>query len=132
MFVNGREIDGRCAGDSFIDRSKDTLKIGGAQVSPTEIEDVLRAQPDGLVDDLCVAGVSGGRTSDERVPRAWIVLSDKGRCLGKVKTLEVLEGWAQRSLSRYKWLRGGWEIVDTVSVVSGLTRSATHVYRIFF
>lgn len=102
---------------SFIDRAKDTLKIGGAQVSPTEIEDVIRAQPDGFVADLCVAGVSGGRTSDEKVPRAWVVLSDAGNQVGAEHTLRVLEAWAQKSLSRYKWLRGGWEVVDEVRSV---------------
>ena len=99
---------------SFIDRSKDTLKVGGAQVSPTEIEDVIRAQPDNLVFDVCVAGVSGGRTSDEKVPRAWIVLSDAGKRVGAEQTLKVLKAWTEKSLSRYKWLRGGWEVVDEV------------------
>ena len=114
MFVKGREIDGRCAGDSFIDRSKDTLKIGGAQVSPTEIEDVLMAHPDKLITDVCVAGVSGGRTSDERIPRAWVVLSEKGKQHNPEDTIKILDAWVRENLSKYKWLRGGFEIIDEV------------------
>ena len=100
---------------SFIDRAKDTLKIGGAQVSPTEIENVLLAQPDKLITDVCVAGVSGGRTSDEKVPRAWVVLSDEGRKRGEQAVVQALHSWIQKSLSKYKWLRGGIEVVDEVS-----------------
>ena len=34
------------------------------QVSPTEIEETLLRHPEGLVIDVLVAGVSGGRTAD--------------------------------------------------------------------
>ena len=37
---------------SFVDRAKDTLKVGGAQVSPTEVEEALLAQPDKLIIDV--------------------------------------------------------------------------------
>ena len=85
---------------SFVDRAKDTLKVSGAQVSPTEIEAVLLAQPDKLIQDVCVAGVSGGRTSDEKIPRAWIVLSDDGLARGARETTEVLDRWTRTVLSR--------------------------------
>ena len=90
------------------------MKIGGAQVSPHEIETVLRAQPDKLIVDVCVAGVSGGRTSDEKVPRGWLVLSDAGKRRGATATTQILDEWAKKNLSRYKWLRGGLEVVDQV------------------
>lgn len=62
-----------------------------------------------------MAGVSGGRTSDEKVPRAWIVLSATGKKpWGKEKVVKELERWHQENLSKYKWLRGGIEIVDEV------------------
>lgn len=64
--------------------------------------------------DISVAGVSGGRTSDEKVPRAWVVLSDEGTNLGAEKTLKTLQQWVEKNLSRYKWLRGGLEVVDEV------------------
>ncbi|KAG6807026.1 hypothetical protein H0H93_002064, partial [Arthromyces matolae] len=66
----------------FADRAKDTLKVSGSQVSPVEIENCLLAEPRHLITDVTVAGVSGGRTSDEKVPRAWVVLSDAGKQLG--------------------------------------------------
>jgi acyl-CoA synthetase (AMP-forming)/AMP-acid ligase II len=84
------------------------------QVSPTEIEDTLLAQPDSLITDVAVVGVSGGRTVDERVPRAWIVLSEAGMTRGPVGVVQALEAWSHQNLSKYKWLRGGIEIVDNV------------------
>ena len=104
---------------SFVDRAKDTLKVGGAQVSPTEVEEALLAQPDKLIIDVCVAGVTGGRTSDEKNPRAWIVLSETGQARGAREAIEALDQWARKNLSRYKWLRGGYEIVDQVRQLCG-------------
>ncbi|KAG6845061.1 hypothetical protein H0H87_001123 [Tephrocybe sp. NHM501043] len=99
----------------FADRAKDTLKVSGIQVSPVEIENALLAEPQHLISDVTVAGVSGhGRTSDEKVPRAWIVLSDAGRKLGAAATIKVLETWHQEQLSKYKWLRGGIEVVKAI------------------
>jgi acyl-CoA synthetase (AMP-forming)/AMP-acid ligase II len=83
-------------------------------VSPTEIENAILSEPRKLVNDVCVAGVSGGRTADEMVPRAWIVLSDAGKKLGAEATMKELDRWCRESLSRYKWLRGGIEVVDEV------------------
>jgi len=98
----------------FVDRAKDTLKISGMQVSPTEIENTLLAHPDKLITDVAVAGVSGGRTSDERIPRAWVVLSPAGAALGEKEVVVQLVVWVQEQLSRYKWLRGGVEIVGAI------------------
>ncbi|KAJ7738346.1 hypothetical protein B0H16DRAFT_1570530 [Mycena metata] len=95
----------------FADRGKDTLKVSGIQVSPKEIEDVLFAHPDKLISDVSVAGVSGGRTTDEKVPRAWIVLSPAGKKRGAPAVIAALEKWHEESLSKYKWLRGGIEVV---------------------
>ena len=100
--------------------SQDTLKISGHQVSPAEIENTLLAHPDKLLIDVAVAGVSGGRTSDERIPRAWAVLSPSGRKLGTAYVSKRLETWIQKNLSKYKWLRGGIEFVDEVSSAFGL------------
>ncbi|KAI0926941.1 hypothetical protein AcV5_007605 [Taiwanofungus camphoratus] len=98
----------------FLDRKKDTLKVSGVQVSPTEIEDLLLSHPAKSIVDVCVGGVSGGRTSDEKVPRAWIVLSEEGRRRGNQAVFEELEAWARKNLSKYKWLRGGIEAVDEI------------------
>lgn len=96
---------------------QDTLKVSGTQVSPVEIEEVLMAHPKKLISDVSVAGVSGGRTSDEKVPRAWVVLSESGKVIGESAVLKELETWHQNNLSRYKWLRGGIEIVNEVTSV---------------
>ena len=101
--------------------SQDTLKVSGAQVSPVEIEDCLLSHPERLITDATVAGVSGGRTSDEKVPRAWVVLSATGKdkkTWGKEKVVKELERWHQENLSKYKWLRGGIEIVDEAGFIS--------------
>ncbi|EJF63384.1 acetyl-CoA synthetase-like protein [Dichomitus squalens LYAD-421 SS1] len=98
----------------FVERTKDILKVSGAQVSPTEIENALLANPDKLVSDVTVAGVSGGRTSDEKVPRAWVVLSDEGRKRGEQVVVQTLLSWVQKNLSKYKWLRGGIEVVNEI------------------
>ncbi|KAF9222994.1 acetyl-CoA synthetase-like protein [Gyrodon lividus] len=103
----------------FEDRAKDTLKVSGMQVSPMEIEETLLRQPDKLIIDVSVAGVSGGRTADERLPRAWIVLSSTGHTLGAAETIARLDAWVRESLSRYKWLRGG------IAVVSQIPKSPT-------
>jgi hypothetical protein len=79
-----------------------------------EIEDVLLQEPRKLITDVSVAGVSGGRTADEKVPRAWIVLSPAGKKLGAAATVKELEKWHEESLSKYKWLRGGIEVVNEV------------------
>lgn len=74
------------------------------------------AHPQKLITDVTVAGVSGGRTLDERVPHAWIVLSHNGRKLGRENVIMALDKWHKENLSRYKWLRGGIEIVAEVRV----------------
>jgi hypothetical protein len=78
---------------------------------------VLLANPKGLITDVTVAGVSGGRISDEKLPRAWVVLSESGRNMGTKKVQQELVTWHQENLSRYKWLRGGIEFVNHVRLV---------------
>ncbi|KAK7030859.1 hypothetical protein VNI00_013968 [Paramarasmius palmivorus] len=94
----------------YADRKKDTLKISGSQVSPVEIENALLAHPKKLVGDVAVAGVAG--QDGEKVPRAWVVLSAEGKRIGPTRTIEELNGWHKEALSRYKWLRGGFQVLD--------------------
>nr|VWO94822.1 Acyl-CoA ligase AFT1-1 (EC (AF-toxin biosynthesis protein 1-1) [Ganoderma boninense] len=98
----------------FLERTKDILKVSGSQVSPTEIENAMLAYPDRLVSDVAVAGVSGGRTSDEKVPRAWVVLSDEGHRMGERAVVKALHSWVEKNLSKYKWLRGGIEVIEEI------------------
>ncbi|KAG2362831.1 hypothetical protein BDR07DRAFT_1283625 [Suillus spraguei] len=111
MFVDGWL---RTGDRMRFDEDEDTLKISGMQVSPVEIENVILAQPDKLITDVSVGGVSGGRTSDERIPRAWIVLSPAGAALGENEVVARLNAWVQERLSRYKWLRGGIGIMEAI------------------
>ena len=83
------------------------------------------AQPDGLIKDVVVAGVSGGRTSDEKIPRAWIVLSQTGRKKGAAATIKALEEWSQQVLTKQKWLRGGFEVVAEVRTLLLLATNGT-------
>ena len=81
-----------------------------------EIENCLLQHPDKLIVDATVAGVSGGLTSDEKVPRAWVVLSPSGKKLGKEIVIQMLDSWHKENLSKYKHLRGGIEVLDEVSL----------------
>lgn len=94
------------------------MKVSGAQVSPVEIENCLLDHPGKLISDVTVAGVSGGRTSDEKIPRAWIVLNSAGKKRGASVVIKELESWHRKNLSKYKWLRGGIEVVEEVCVSS--------------
>ncbi|TFY65785.1 hypothetical protein EVG20_g5303 [Dentipellis fragilis] len=100
----------------YVDRGKDILKVSGSQVSPTEIEDVLLQHPEQLIADCAVAGVrtAHARLADERVPRAWVVLSAAGRSRGHATVLAALDAWARGRLSKHKWLRGGYQVVDEI------------------
>lgn len=81
---------------SFVERKKDTLKVGGLQVSPTEIENVIRSHPAKFISDVCIGGVPGRRLSDESVPRAWIVLSETGKHMGQAETIRLLDEWTRK------------------------------------
>ncbi|KAL0060642.1 hypothetical protein AAF712_012585 [Marasmius tenuissimus] len=75
--------------------------------------------PDRLITDASVAGVTpvdnGNRKDlEEKVPRAWVVLSEEGKRRGEESVIAELDRWAKESLSRYKWLRGGIEIVQEI------------------
>ena len=107
---------------SIVGRIKDTFKSpGGRQVSPFEIEDALLSEHQKLVVDAVVAGVMPGPRSKDKsgkVPRAWIVLSDEGKKLGIEAVIKKLEVWYQKTLSDYKGLHGGIEVVDEVCMAA--------------
>ncbi|KAA1476773.1 acetyl-CoA synthetase-like protein [Dentipellis sp. KUC8613] len=98
----------------YVDRIKDTLKVSGTQVSPSEIEHVLLQHPEKLITDVSVAGVPGTRFSDEKVPRAWVVLSTAGQRRGEEASLAALDDWVRSQMAKHKWLRGGIQAVDQI------------------
>ncbi|CCL98279.1 uncharacterized protein FIBRA_00273 [Fibroporia radiculosa] len=107
----------------FVDRAKEIFKVADFQVSPTELEDVLRAQPDGLITDVAVAGVpvcSNGVDANEHIPRAWIVLSEKGKQRGGDAVMKLLDEWVRQKLTQYKWVTGGYEVVAQACVAGTL------------
>lgn len=91
-------------------------------MSPVEIENVLLMHPGRLISDATVVGVPGGRTTDEKIPRAWVVLSEAGARIGEAGVIKALDAWLKDNLSKYKWLRGGIEVVDEVCLFSHSTR----------
>ena len=105
---------------SLMGRIKDIFKtLAGCQVSPLQVEDVLLSEPQGLIAEVIIAGVLPSLLSpdDDKgllISRAWIVLSDKGKKLGKDAVMKELEAWYQEKLSNHKWLHGGFEFVDEV------------------
>ena len=81
---------------------------------------MLLSEPQGLIADAVVAGVRPTlKSKDElkgEVPRGWIVLSDEGKKLGADLVIKELEVWYQPRIGNHKWLHGGIEIVDKVSI----------------
>ena len=88
------------------------------EVSPFQIQDVLLSEPQGLIVDAVVAGVTpqsyGSEEVNVKVARAWIVLSEEGKKFGADSVIKELEVLCQNRLSSHKWLHGGIEIVDEV------------------
>ncbi|EFW22305.1 hypothetical protein D8B26_000990 [Coccidioides posadasii str. Silveira] len=98
----------------YLDRLKEMIKVKGLQVAATEVEDTLLSHPDGLVKDACVAGVDNGRGDGSLFPRAWVVLSEKGKRIKASVVVQQLDEFVKSRLSKHKHLAGGLEIVDSI------------------
>lgn len=77
----------------ILDRKKDLIKIGGLQVWPREVEEVIAAHP--AVAEVGVAGVPHP-TRGEMV-KAWLVLKP-----GEALSLEEVKAWCRQRLAYYK------------------------------
>lgn len=77
----------------IVDRKKDLIKIGGLQVWPREVEEVIAAHPQ--VAEVGVAGVPHS-TRGEMV-KAWVVLKPAAQL-----TAEEIKAWCRRHLANYK------------------------------
>lgn len=98
----------------YLDRLKEMIKVKGLQVAATEVEDVLLDHPEGLVCDACVAGVDNGRGDGSLFVRAWVVLTAVGHDQSEQTVTRKLHEWIEDRLSKYKWLTGGIEFVDSI------------------
>ena len=92
----------------IVDRLKDLIKVGGLQVWPREIEEVVAAHP--KVVEAAAAGIPD-RVRGETA-KAWVVLR-----AGQVMSLEELQAWCEKSLAHYK-------VPTAMEVVEALPRSA--------
>jgi 4-coumarate--CoA ligase len=100
----------------YLDRLKEMIKVKGLQVAATEVEDTLLHHPEGLVKDACVAGVDNGRGDGSLKVRAWVVVTPEGRSLGADELDRRLRQHVEKQLSRHKWITGGIQVVDSVSL----------------
>lgn len=117
----------------YLDRLKEMIKVKGLQVAATEVEDTLLDHPDKLVKDACVAGVDNGRGDGSLFPRAWVVLTEEGKKRNEKKVLQQLDEFVKSRLSKHKYLAGGIEVVDSVSIsfhIQHLCRSSLMTPRL--
>ncbi|MCQ0020853.1 acyl--CoA ligase [Actinomadura madurae] len=102
--------DGRL---EFCGRAKDVIRVGGENVSPTEVEDVLHRHP--RVRQAAVVAVPDERLIE--VPFAFVVLTEGG----PVEAAEILS-WMNGRLARFKVPRH-LHILDGFEEI-GMTASA--------
>ncbi|RFS83255.1 fatty-acid--CoA ligase [Actinomadura spongiicola] len=82
--------DGRL---EFVGRAKELIRVGGENVSPTEVEDVLHGHP--KIRQAAVVGVPDERLIE--VPFAFVVLAE-----GCAADPEEITAWAAERLARFK------------------------------
>ncbi|MGH9043562.1 MAG: class I adenylate-forming enzyme family protein, partial [Acidimicrobiales bacterium] len=78
---------------SFVARSKDLIRVGGENVAPAEIEEVLQRHP--FVRQAAVVGVPDPRLTE--VPFAFVVPNEKGSV-----EPDVLLRWVSDQLANFK------------------------------
>lgn len=77
----------------IVDRKKELIKVGGFQVWPREVEEVLQDHP--AIQDVGVAGVPDPKRGE--IVKTWIVLAE-GQSLDR----EELKTWAKERMAKYK------------------------------
>ncbi|KAF7887824.1 uncharacterized protein EAF01_010978 [Botrytis porri] len=90
----------------IVDRMKELIKVKGNQVAPAELEALLLEHP-----EIADAAVIGVMIREGEVPRAYIVKSCES---GNGLIAEEVMEWVEKRTSRFKWLKGGVEFVDTI------------------
>ncbi|EFX82657.1 hypothetical protein DAPPUDRAFT_316478 [Daphnia pulex] len=89
----------------IVDRLKELIKVKGLQVSPSELEDVLRRIPGVL--DVAVIGVPDDIAGE--LPRAYVVKKE-GNPLSKEDIIEFVDA----KVSHHKRLKGGVVFLDSI------------------
>ncbi|MDA1330263.1 MAG: long-chain fatty acid--CoA ligase [Chloroflexi bacterium] len=74
-------------------RKKDVIKVGGFQVWPREVEEVIQTHADVL--DVAVGGVAGGEEGEQ--VKAWVVLAE-----GALASPAEIQAWCREQLVAYK------------------------------
>lgn len=92
----------------LVDRKKDLIKVGGFQVWPREVEEVIATHPG--VREVAVAGVPHPERGE--YVKAWVVTEP-----GATLDLDEIRRWCQGFLARYK-------IPEEVEFVPSLPRSS--------
>lgn len=77
----------------LVDRKKELIKIGGFQVWPREVEEVIALHPD--VKEVAVSGVLDEQ--GEEIVKAWVVLK-----AGSQVAPEQIREWCRQQLAGYK------------------------------
>jgi long-chain acyl-CoA synthetase len=77
----------------LVGRKKDLIKIGGFQVWPREVEEVLIKHP--AVKEVCVAGVPDAERVE--VVKAWVILQSD-----TTVSSEALQAWCKERIAAYK------------------------------
>ncbi|CAG7728719.1 unnamed protein product [Allacma fusca] len=89
----------------IVDRIKDIIKVKGFQVSPTEIENMLKEHA--KVADVAVIGIPDFSAGE--LPRAFVVPQD-GVTIMPEELIDFISG----RLANFKHLKGGIEFVDSL------------------
>ena len=92
----------------MVDRMKEMIKVKALQVSPSELEDLLRAHHEVL--DSAVMGIPDDRMGE--VPRAYVV--KRNRKAKNDSTAEEILDYINERVSDHKRLRGGIVFLDAI------------------
>ncbi|TPX11484.1 uncharacterized protein E0L32_007903 [Thyridium curvatum] len=92
-----------------IDRIKELIKVKSMQVAPAELEAHVLEHPD--VADAAVIAVDDERNGE--VPKAFVVKRARSSISDEDLTRQIHDSFRAHK-SRFKWLRGGIEILTTI------------------
>ncbi|MBA8881868.1 AMP-binding protein [Phyllobacterium myrsinacearum] len=98
---------------TFLGRVKDIVRVGGENVSPADVENVLHRNP--AIRQAAVVGVPDERLVE--VTAAFVILND-----GATATADAIMQWSKGEMAGFKVPRHIW-IVDSFETI-GMTASA--------